>query len=42
MTQIADHGSQSAKEAQNLAKASEQLMENGHTLSQGIGAFKVS
>lgn len=41
LTQIADHGSQSANEAKKLAEASEQLMENGNTLSIGVGAFKV-
>ncbi|GMQ45184.1 methyl-accepting chemotaxis protein [Vibrio sp. 10N] len=41
LTQIADHGSQSANEAKRLAEASEQLMENGNTLSVGINAFKV-
>jgi methyl-accepting chemotaxis protein len=41
LTQIADHGSQSANEAKKLAEASEQLMENGNTLSVGVGVFKV-
>ncbi|MGF1750911.1 methyl-accepting chemotaxis protein [Vibrio cionasavignyae] len=42
LTQIADHGSQSAIEAKSLADASERLLEDGQTLANGVGAFKVS
>ncbi|MGV2989641.1 methyl-accepting chemotaxis protein [Vibrio sp. E150_011] len=42
LTQIADHGSQSALEATALAEASERLLEDGQTLTNGVGAFKVS
>jgi methyl-accepting chemotaxis protein len=42
LTQIADHGLQSTSQAQQLAKASESLLNDGQKMVNSFASFKVN